>query len=90
MTADKLLLLEYAFEAFGVARVDIKTDARNERSRRAIEGIGANFEGVLRNWSQSWVPNEAGQLRDSAMYSIIESEWPQCQQRLRHRASKFM
>jgi RimJ/RimL family protein N-acetyltransferase len=83
----KLLLLTHAFETFGVARVDIKTDARNERSRRAIEGIGAHFEGVLRNWSQSWAPNEQGQLRDSAMYSIVDSEWPSCEQRLRNRLS---
>lgn len=85
----KLLLLGHAFEHFGVARVDIKTDARNERSRRAIDGIGATFEGVLRNWSQSWAPNEQGQLRDSAIYSIIDSEWPHCEQQLRNRLANF-
>jgi RimJ/RimL family protein N-acetyltransferase len=85
----KLLLIRHAFETLGVARVDIKTDARNERSRRAIEGIGATFEGVLRKWSQSWAPNEQGQLRDSAMYSIIDSEWPHYEQRLRNRLDKF-
>ncbi|MGH3514595.1 MAG: GNAT family N-acetyltransferase [Pseudonocardiaceae bacterium] len=72
----KLLLLEYAFETLGVVRVDLKTDARNERSRRAIECLGAQFEGVLRHWSQSHTPGEEGLLRDSAMFSVIASEWP--------------
>ena len=71
----KLLLLEYAFETLGVVRVDLKTDARNERSRRAIERLGAQFEGVLRHWSQSHAPGEKGLLRDSAMFSVIASEW---------------
>ncbi len=81
----KLLLIRHAFEQLGVARVDLKTDARNERSRRAIEGLGAHFEGILRNWSRSWAPGEEGQLRDSAMYSIVDSEWPACEERLRNR-----
>jgi RimJ/RimL family protein N-acetyltransferase len=71
----KYLLFTYAFETLGVARVDLKTDARNERSRRAIERVGARFEGVLRNWSPSWAPGEAGMLRDSAMFSVIAAEW---------------
>jgi hypothetical protein len=65
-----------AFETLGVARADLKTDARNERSRRAIERLGARFEGVLRNWSPSWAPGEAGMLRDSAMFSVVAAEWP--------------
>jgi N-acetyltransferase len=72
----KLLLFTYAFETLGVARVDLKTDARNERSRRAIERLGARFEGVLRNWSRSWAPGESGLLRDSAMFSVVADEWP--------------
>ncbi len=72
----KLLLLRYAFETLGVARVDLKTDARNERSRRALERLGARFEGVLRSWSPSRAPGEEGRLRDSAMFSVIASEWP--------------
>jgi N-acetyltransferase len=55
------------------------------RSRAAIEALGARFEGVLRNWSQSWAPGEEGQLRDSAMYSVIASEWPECRRRLEER-----
>jgi RimJ/RimL family protein N-acetyltransferase len=85
----KLLLLEYAFETMGTARVDLKTDARNERSRGAIHALGARFEGVLRSWSQSWVPGEEGQLRDSAMYSVIASEWPSCRDHLRERLAKI-
>jgi N-acetyltransferase len=54
----KLLLFRNAFENWSVARVDLKTDARNSRSRAAIEGVGAQFEGVLRNWSRSWAPGE--------------------------------
>ena len=49
----KLLLMSHAFEKLRVARVDLKTDARNKRSRRAIEALGATFEGVLRSWSMS-------------------------------------
>ncbi len=82
----KFLLFRHAFEVWGVARVDLKTDARNARSRAAIAKVGARFEGVLRQWSQSWAPGEEGLLRDTAMFSIIAAEWPdvsaQLQQRL--------
>lgn len=71
----KLMLMTFAFESMGVQRVDFKTDVRNQRSRRAIEALGATFEGVLRRWSMSWAPGEEGTLRDSAMYSVIASEW---------------
>jgi N-acetyltransferase len=86
----KLLLFRNAFENWGAARVDLKTDARNSRSRAAIQGVGARFEGVLRNWSQSWAPGEEGRLRDSAMYSIIASEWPECRQRLEERLARVL
>jgi RimJ/RimL family protein N-acetyltransferase len=72
----KLLLFTYAFETLGVVRVDLKTDARNQRSRAAIAALGAQFEGVLRNWSRSWAAGEDGRLRDSALFSVIEAEWP--------------
>jgi N-acetyltransferase len=85
----KLLLLEYAFDDLRVARVDFKTDARNERSRAAILGLGAQFEGILRSWSRSWAPGEEGLLRDSAMYSVIASEWPSCRNHLRDRKAKI-
>ena len=84
-TESKLLLMTYAFETLGVARLDLKTDARNERSRRAIESLGATFEGVLRSWSMSWAPGEEGRLRDSAMFSVIASEWPAVKEHLAQR-----
>ena len=84
----KLLLFTYAFETLGVVRVDLKTDARNERSRRAIAALGAQFEGVLRSWSPSWVPGEEGRLRDSALFSVIEAEWPTVRSSLAARVDK--
>jgi RimJ/RimL family protein N-acetyltransferase len=81
-TEAKYLLFRHAFEEWGVARVDMKTDARNTRSRAAIESVGARFEGVLRNISRSWAPGEEGMLRDSAIFSIIDTEWPACRRLL--------
>ncbi|MHB1776985.1 MAG: GNAT family N-acetyltransferase [Acidimicrobiales bacterium] len=81
----KLLLFAYAFETLGVERVDLKTDARNQQSRRALERLGARFEGVLRRWSPSRAPGEERQLRDSAMFSVIAPEWPGVQAHLRAR-----
>jgi N-acetyltransferase len=86
----KLLLFRHAFEEWGVARVDLKTDARNARSRAAIAATGAHFEGVLRNWSRSWAPGEDGRLRDSAIYSITAEEWPECKARLEGRLAKAL
>jgi N-acetyltransferase len=83
----KLLLFRHAFEVWSVARVDLKTDARNLRSRAAIESAGARFEGVLRNWSQSWAPGEDGKLRDSAMFSVIAAEWPEVRTHLEARVA---
>lgn len=85
----KLLLFGHAFERWGVERVDLKTDARNARSRAAIEAAGARFEGVLRKWSRSWAPGEDGALRDSAIYSIIDTEWPACKSRLEARVARL-
>jgi N-acetyltransferase len=87
-TEAKLLLFGNAFEEWDVARVDLKTDARNLRSRAAIESVGGRFEGVLRNWSRSWSPGEEGHLRDSAVYSIIATEWPDCRARLAARLAR--
>lgn len=84
----KLLLLAHAFEKLGVARVDFATDARNERSWAAIEAVGASFEGVLRRWARSHAPGEHGLLRDSAMFSIIDADWPFVKDRLRTRVDQ--
>jgi RimJ/RimL family protein N-acetyltransferase len=78
----KLLLLDHAFDVWEVGRVDFKTDARNERSRAAIEATGATFEGVLRNWQPSYADGERGLLRDTAMFAIVASDWPDVRSRL--------
>ncbi len=77
-TAAKLLMLEFAFETWQVQRVTLKTDARNERSRNAILRIGAGFEGILR----AHMPSSDGGIRDTAMYSILASEWAEVKNRL--------
>jgi RimJ/RimL family protein N-acetyltransferase len=82
-TETKYLLLGHAFDVLGVGRVDLKTDARNDRSRNAIARIGATFEGVLRHWQPSLVAGEEGLLRDSALYSIIDNEWTDVREHLR-------
>ncbi|MEV6615658.1 GNAT family protein [Streptomyces sp. NPDC051051] len=85
----KLLLFRHAFEVWGVARVDLKTDARNRRSRAAVESVGGRLEGVLRNWSRSWAPGEENRLRDSAVFSITADEWPERRARLKERVADF-
>jgi len=87
-TESKLLLFRHAFEEWGVSRVDLMTDARNSRSRAAIESVGARLEGVLRNWSRSWTPGEENRLRDTAIYSITAEEWPERRGRLEARVRK--
>jgi N-acetyltransferase len=80
----KLLMLEHAFETLGCVRVEFKTDARNERSRTALAAIPARFEGVLRN---HMIVPDVGQ-RDSAYYSVIDSEWPEVRDGLRARLER--
>jgi RimJ/RimL family protein N-acetyltransferase len=77
-TECKYLLLRHAFEVWGCIRVQLKTDAINTRSQAAIERIGAVKEGVLRN--HMVLPS--GRIRDSVVYSIIDSEWPRVKARL--------
>ncbi|MFF5188267.1 GNAT family N-acetyltransferase [Streptomyces sp. NPDC000345] len=86
----KLLLFRQAFETWAVSRVDLKTDARNSRSRAAIARVGARFEGVLRNWSISRAPGEEGRLRDSAMFAITAAEWPERRERLEQRVARHL
>lgn len=80
----KLLQLTHAFEELGANRVEFKTDARNEKSRNALLGIGASFEGIFR--SHMIMPT--GPLRDSAWYSVIAPEWPGVKARLRERIQR--
>jgi RimJ/RimL family protein N-acetyltransferase len=77
----KLLLLGYAFEQLECIRVEFKTDELNERSRAALAGIGAEFEGILR--SHMIVRGDV--IRDSAYYSVIAREWPNVRARLQGR-----
>jgi RimJ/RimL family protein N-acetyltransferase len=87
-TEAKLLLLDHAFDAWGVQRVAICTDARNTRSRNAIERIGATFEGVLRRHRRSTATDESGLLRDTAVYSIVEADWAEVRRRLVERRDR--
>jgi RimJ/RimL family protein N-acetyltransferase len=74
----KLLQLRHAFEVLGCRRVEFKTDSRNEASRNALLGIGAQFEGIFRN--HMVMPD--GPMRHSAWYSVIDEEWPAVRDRL--------
>jgi RimJ/RimL family protein N-acetyltransferase len=80
----KLLQLDHAFEALGAIRVELKTDARNERSRGAMAALPAQFEGILRK--HMTVPDVG--VRDSAYYSVIDTEWPAVRAALRSRLSR--
>jgi len=71
-TEAKFLMLRHAFEAWGCRRVELKTDARNERSRGAMEALGATFEGTHRKHMLV----RGGENRDSAWYSVTDDEWP--------------
>ena len=77
-TEAKLLMLTHAFEAWKVLRVCFHTDARNQRSRAALERIGGQFEGILRahRMAADFIP------RDSVRYSIVAAEWPEVKQQL--------
>ena len=77
-TEAKLLLLRHAFDKLGCQRVEFKTDARNLRSQRALERIGASREGVLRK--HMIVQEEFA--RDSVYFSVIDDDWPEVRQRL--------
>jgi RimJ/RimL family protein N-acetyltransferase len=77
-TEAKLLMLTHAFETWDVLRVCLHTDARNNRSRTAIERIGAKFDGVIR--AQRLAADFT--VRDSARFSIIAAEWPEVKERL--------
>jgi len=83
-TEAKLLMLTHAFETWRVLRVCFHTDARNVRSRNALERIGGKFEGVLRahRMAADFVP------RDSVRYSILAAEWPDVRARLHRRLDK--
>lgn len=81
----KFLLLEHAFERLGAIRVELRTDARNTQSRRAIEKLGATYEGILRR--HCVMPD--GFLRDTVVYAILDTEWTGVRHRLLRRLGRI-
>lgn len=82
----KLLLLRHAFEAWGCAAVEFRTDFLNEQSRAAIARLGAKQDGILR----AQMRQPAGYVRDTVVFSIIASEWPAVQLGLEHRLRRHL
>jgi N-acetyltransferase len=80
----KLLMMGHAFETLECVRVEFKTDARNERSRAALAALPAQFEGVMR---KHMIVPDVGQ-RDSAFFSVIDSEWPEVRANLERRLAE--
>ena len=80
-TEAKYLLLRHAFETLGAVRVQLKTDERNARSRRAIERLGARFEGILRNYQT----RADGFVRNTALFALTDADWPAAKARLEAR-----
>src|SRR5271167_2068734 len=82
-TEAKYLMLRHAFEVWGCFRVELKTDALNEKSRSAILRLGAKEEGTLRRHVVTWT----GRVRDSVYFGILDSEWPDVRNRLEAKLS---
>lgn len=80
-TEAKYLMLQHAFEEWQCIRVELKTDALNQRSRSAILRIGAKKEGTLRRHVITWT----GRVRDSVYFGILDAEWPEVKSRLKAR-----
>jgi N-acetyltransferase len=80
----KYLQLRHAFETWGCRRVELKTDALNERSRGALEALGATFEGIHRKHMLV----RSGENRDSAWYSVVDDDWPAVRGRLEARLAE--
>ena len=83
-TTSKLLLLAHAFDTLHCKVVGLRTDNFNFRSQRAIEGIGAKKDGVLRHHAA----RRDGTVRDSVMYSILAAEWPDVRRHLELRLAR--
>ncbi len=80
----KFLMLEHAFETLKFLRVQIHTDTRNTRSQKAIEALGATFEGVLRRHMVA----KDGFVRDTNVYSVVDTDWPEVKKRLEERVAQ--
>ena len=83
-TTCKFMLLRHAFESLGCKVVGLRTDNFNFRSQRAIEGIGARRDGVIRHHAA----RKDGTVRDSVMFSILAAEWPDVQRHLELRLAR--
>jgi RimJ/RimL family protein N-acetyltransferase len=79
----KLLMLEHAFDRCGCMRVEFKTDARNVGSRRALEALPAQFEGIFRKHMQAHYG-----IRDSAYYAVVDEDWPNVRANLERRLTE--
>lgn len=84
----KRLLLAYAFEQLQCNAVEFRTHFFNQQSRRAIERLGAKLDGVLRNHQINHHPDAAGALRDTCVYSILNTEWPSVKAHLDYQLSR--
>jgi RimJ/RimL family protein N-acetyltransferase len=83
-TEAKYLMLRHAFENLGLNRVELKTDLLNTTSQRAMERLGATWEGVLR----SHMIVHDGRVRDTVYYSIIAAEWPRVKTALEEKLAR--
>ena len=87
-TEAKRLLLAHAFEKINCIAVEFRTHFFNQQSRRAIERLGAKLDGVLRSHQINPHPMAPGALRDTCVYSIIASEWPNVKAHLDYQLSR--
>ncbi len=83
-TEAKFLMMRYAFEELGCRRVELKTDALNQKSRNAILRIGAKEEGTLRNH----MVTHTGRMRDTVYFSVLDTEWPAVKEKLLERIGR--
>lgn len=87
-TECKWLLLRHAFEQLGCIAVEFRTHFFNQQSRAGIERLGAKLDGVLRSHQICTHTDAPGSLRDTCVYSIIESEWPSVKAHLQHQLQR--
>lgn len=87
-TECKRLLLAHAFEQLNCIAVEFRTHFFNQQSRRAIERLGAKLDGILRNHAINNHPDAAGALRDTCVYSILNTEWPSVKAHLDYQLSR--
>ena len=87
-TECKRLLLAHAFEQLNCIAVEFRTHFFNQQSRNAIERLGAKLDGILRNHAINTHPDAVGVLRDTCVYSILNTEWPSVKAHLDYQLSR--